>query len=83
MLAETQAVYAFHLSVYEDILTPHQLARMHARAQPWWADELAIIQVLGAFASYGDAACHVADMTQCVSFTAVVRAVMAEAWHRA
>ena len=47
MATETQAAFAFLLSVYEKILTPHQVIRMHARARPWWADVLAIIQVLG------------------------------------
>ena len=51
MAAETQVMYALHISVYEKILTPHQVARMHARVQPWWADVLAIIQVLGEFAA--------------------------------
>ena len=48
---ETQTYFAFLMSDYEKILTPHQVARMHRRAQPWWADAMAIIQVLGAHAT--------------------------------
>jgi len=47
---ETQTHFVFLMSVYEKILTPHQVIRMHRRAQPWWADAMAVIQVLGAHA---------------------------------
>ena len=46
--AETQSFFAFLVAVYELTLTPVQIIRMHSRAQPWWADILAIIQLLGA-----------------------------------
>ena len=49
---ETQTHFVFLMSVYEKILTPHQVIRMHRRAQPWWADAMAVIQVLGARAAH-------------------------------
>ena len=51
-MTETQTHFAFLMAVYEKILTPHQVIRMHRRAQPWWADAVAIIRVLGAHAAH-------------------------------
>ena len=48
LVAEMEAMFAFLMAVYEQILTPHQVVRMWHRALPWMADILAIIQLLGA-----------------------------------
>ena len=46
--AETRAMFAYPVAIYEHTLTPHQAIRMHHRALPWFPDTVAITRLLGA-----------------------------------